>query len=92
MDTATAQTERGKQFMGNTAPENWMDTSKKDILEILEQNAKWWEHAAATCESTATRFPVGTKEEWQLMGAVYRERAEKLAQFINQLRQKGVGA
>jgi hypothetical protein len=92
MDTATAQTERGKQFMRNTARENWMDTSHKDVLEILEQNAKWWEHAAATCERTATCFPAGTKEEWQLMGAVYRERAEMVAQFINQLRQKGVGA
>lgn len=92
MHTGTAQTERGKQFMTNTAWENRMDTSSEDVLEILELNAKWWEHAAVTCESTATRFPAGTKEEWQLMGAVYRERADKVAQFINQLRQKGARA
>ncbi len=39
-----------------------------------------------TCEHTATRLPTGEKEGWQLMGAVYRERAEKHTRLVEQLR------
>jgi len=65
------------------------DTSDKGILEILEQNAKWWEQAAVTCENTAARLPSGEKEEVLLMSAVYRERAGMHTHLIEQLRGKG---
>jgi hypothetical protein len=65
-----------------------MDTSNENILEILEQNAKWWEQAAVTCERTASCAAPGKKEEWQLMAAVYQERAEKFTHVIETLRQK----
>ena len=65
-----------------------MDTSTQDILEILEDNVKWWEQAAVTCEHTAARLLTGEKEGWQLMGAVYRERAEKHTRLIEQLRRE----
>jgi hypothetical protein len=65
-----------------------MDSSNDDVLELLEQNASWWEQAALTCEQIAANHGLGTKEEWQLMGAVYRERAQRHAQIIDQLRQK----
>ena len=43
------------------------------------------------CERIAENPASGTKEEWQLMGAVYRERAQKHTQFINELRQRRTG-
>lgn len=89
MNSSAAEKNRGKQLMTVTAWDKPRTASHQDILEILEQNAKWWEHAARTCETTAVRDPAGSSEEWQLMGAVYRERAEKVAQFIAQLSKKG---
>jgi hypothetical protein len=68
-----------------------MDMSDEGILEILEQNAKWWEHAAATCENTAS-LASGQKEEWLLLCAVYRERADIHARLVEQLRRKSEGA
>jgi hypothetical protein len=68
------------------------DTSDKGILEILEQNAKWWEQAAAICENTAARLPSGEKEEVLLISAVYRERASIHERLIEQLRGMGNGA
>ena len=63
-----------------------MDTSNRDILEILQQNAAWWEHAAVACENIAPRLAAGEKEEWLLLCAVYRERAGIHARLIEQLR------
>ena len=64
-----------------------MDMAMREIFEILEENVRWWEHAAVTCEHTAARLLEGEKEGWQLMGAVYRERADKHARLIEQVRQ-----
>ena len=67
-----------------------MDSSTDPVFELLEQNASWWEQAALTCEHIAANHGLGTKEEWQLMGAVYRERAQKHAQILDQLRRNGI--
>lgn len=69
-----------------------MDASMQDVLEILEENVMWWEQAASTCERTGARLPTGEKEGWQLMGAVYRERAEKHARLVEQLRRQHIAA
>jgi hypothetical protein len=68
------------------------DMSNGDILEILEQNSKWWEHAAVACENLAPRLASGEKEEWLLLCAVYRERAGIHARLVEQLRCKSDGA
>lgn len=78
--------------MASATWEKRMNTSNEGILEILEQNAKWWEQAAVTCERTAAHLPSSEKEEWELMGAVYRERAGKHAHLIEELRKNGKGA
>jgi len=62
-----------------------MDTEGLDILEILEENMRWWEDAAARCERTAAGLPPGIKEEWFLMSAVYRERAHIHERLISEL-------
>ena len=74
----------------NLPSEKRMDSSTEAVFELLEQNASWWEQAALTCEHIATNRGFGSKEEWQLMGAVYRERAQKHAQMMEQLREKGI--
>ena len=87
--TGKAQSEQSRV---NVAREKRMDNSIQEILELLAENVKWWEQAALTCEHTATRSPTGEKEGWQLMGAVYRERAEKHTRLVEQFRQENAAA
>jgi len=93
MDTAAAtptETVRNSQSTVSSTWEKRMDSSIDPIFELLEQNASWWEQAALTCEHIAANHGLGTREEWQLMGAVYRERAQKHAQILDQLRRNGI--
>jgi hypothetical protein len=83
--------DRTKQSTVKAPWEKLMDTSNEGILEILEQNAKWWEQAAVTCEQTAANHATGKKEEWELLSAVYRERAGRHLQLIEELRKSGNG-
>jgi hypothetical protein len=89
--SATGKDQSGRS-LANATWEKRMDGSMQGILEILDENVKWWEQAAVTCEHTATRLPAGEKEGWQLMGAVYRERAEKHTRLVEQLRGDNNGA
>ena len=83
-------TQTGKIDSYSSTGEKLLDSSTDPVFELLEQNASWWEQAALTCEQIAANHGLGTKEEWQLMGAVYRERAQRHMQIIDQLRQKGI--
>jgi hypothetical protein len=88
MHMSTSAKDESKRSMANPAREKSVNTSMQDILEILEDNIKWWEQAAITCENTAARLPTGEKEGWQLMGAVYRERAGKHTRLVEQFRRE----
>jgi hypothetical protein len=93
MDSAAAtptETVRNSQSTVSSTWEKRMDSSTDPVFELIEQNASWWEQAALTCEHIAANHGLGTREEWQLMGAVYRERAQKHAQILDQLRRNGI--
>jgi hypothetical protein len=92
MQTSTTRKDQSEGSLTNATWEKSMDSSMQDILEILEDNVKWWEQAAVTCEHTAAQLPSGEKEGWQLMGAVYRERAEKHTRLVEQLRRENHAA
>jgi len=81
-------TSTAKMDNHSSTGEKHLDFSTDPIFELLEQNASWWEQAALTCEQIAANHGLGAKEEWQLMGAVYRERAQKHMQIIERMRQK----
>lgn len=87
-----AGTQTGKTDTHSSTREILLDSSTDPVFELLEQNASWWEQAALTCEQIAANHGLGTKEEWQLMGAVYRERAQRHMQIIDQLRQRGMSS
>jgi hypothetical protein len=93
MDSAAAtptETVRNNRSTVSATWEKRMNSSTDPVFELLEQNASWWEQAALTCEHIAANHGLGAKEEWQLMGAVYRERAQKHAQILDQLRRNGI--
>jgi hypothetical protein len=86
MRLAATVNDQGQKSVTTAPGEKRRDIAMQGILEILEENVKWWEQAAVTCEHTAARLPEGEKEGWQLMGAVYRERAEKHTRLVEQMR------
>jgi hypothetical protein len=92
MHVLTNGKDQSEQSLSNARSERSMDESMQNILEILEENVNWWEQAAVTCEHTAAHLPSGEKEGWQLMGAVYRERAEKHSRLVAQLRRDNKAA
>jgi hypothetical protein len=92
MHSATTANEQGQNSVTTAPWEKRMDMAMQEIFEILEENVRWWEQAAVTCEHTAARLLEGEKEGWQLMGAVYRERADKHARLVEQMRRDGNGA
>jgi hypothetical protein len=92
MHFSTTANDQGRKSVTTAPWEKRMDMAMQGILEILEENVKWWEQAAVTCEHTAARMPAGEKEGWQLMGAVYRERAEKHSRLIEQFRRENNSA
>ena len=87
---ASTKTVRSNQSTASSTWEKRMDSSTDSVFELIEQNASWWEQAALTCEQIAANHGLGTKEEWQLMGAVYRERAQKHTQILDELRRNGM--
>jgi hypothetical protein len=89
----TNGTGRKQLSMGGRPWEKLLDSSNQGVLEILENNAKWWEQAAFTCESAAAHLSSDREKElvWQLFGAVYRERAGINARLIEQSRRNGAG-
>ena len=65
-----------------------MKTSES-VLEMLEQNARWWKKAADHCESIAPHLvDPSKKQEFMLMSAVYQERADIHAQMVEKLRRE----
>ncbi|MGA8307309.1 MAG: hypothetical protein WB723_16675 [Candidatus Acidiferrales bacterium] len=87
---ALTKTVRSNQATASSTWEKRMDSSTDSVFELIEQNASWWEQAALTCEQIAANHGLGTEEEWQLMGAVYRERAQKHTQILDELRRNGM--
>jgi hypothetical protein len=55
-------------------------------LEILEQNAKWWEKAADHCETLVQHASDKNRQELTFMVAVYKERADIHARLAEQIR------
>jgi len=92
MQVSTAGKDQRERALTNGAWEKSMDSSIQEILGILEDNVKWWEQAAVTCEHAASHLPTGEKEGWLLMGAVYRERAQKHTRLVEQMRRENNAA
>lgn len=93
MDSTAETSTKTVQSNQSTVSSTWekrMDSSTDSVFELIEQNASWWEQAALTCEQIAANHGLGAKEEWQLMGAVYRERAQKHTQILDELRRNGM--
>jgi hypothetical protein len=52
-----------------------MEPTLKEILSLAESNAKWLDDAAHHFEHFAVQLHDVEKAQWQLLAAVYREKA-----------------
>jgi hypothetical protein len=59
----------------------------KEALSLAEGEAEWLHSAAQNFERLATRLREEEKAEWDLLAAVYRERAQSVQGFAEKVRQ-----
>jgi hypothetical protein len=53
-----------------------MDELLKEVLSLTESTATWIESAAEHFEQLAAKFHAEEKAKWELLAAVYREKAQ----------------
>ena len=58
----------------------------KEVLLLAESNAKWLEDAAKHFERVAVQFHDVEKVQWELLAAVYREKAQDVRCDIEKVR------
>jgi hypothetical protein len=59
----------------------------KEALSLAEGEAEWLHSAAQNFERLAARLREEEKAEWDLLAAVYRERAQSVQGFAEKVRQ-----
>jgi hypothetical protein len=63
----------------------------KEILSFVEGDARWWDEAAQHVEELASGVPPAEKAKWQLLAAVYRERAKAHTELVGGIRKRSGG-
>jgi hypothetical protein len=59
----------------------------KEVISLAEGDAKWLDEAARNFERFATKLKEEEKAEWDLLAAVYRERAQAIQDTAEKVRQ-----
>jgi hypothetical protein len=62
----------------------------KEVLSFVEGDVRWWDEAAQHVEELASGLPDAEKARWQLLVAVYHERARAHTELVARVR-KGSG-
>jgi hypothetical protein len=63
----------------------------KEVLSFVEGGVRWWDQAAQHVEELASRLPAVEKTKWQLLAAVYRERAQAHTELVGSVRKRSGG-
>jgi hypothetical protein len=64
-----------------------MEPTLKEILSLAESNAKWLDDAAHHFEHFAVQLHDVEKAQWQLLAAVYREKAQAIQSEAEKVRE-----
>jgi hypothetical protein len=64
-----------------------MNELLKEVLSLAESNATWLDNAAQHFEQFAAQFHEVEKAKWQLLAAVYRERAQAVQSVAGKARE-----
>jgi hypothetical protein len=64
-----------------------MEDLLKEAFSLAEADARWLDDAARYFEDYASQLSEGEKAKWQLLAAVYRERAQLSKSVAGKVRQ-----
>ena len=68
-----------------------MEELLKEVVSFVEGDVRWWEEAAQHAEELASNLPEAQKTKWQLLPAVYRERAQAPTKLVGGVRKRSGG-
>jgi hypothetical protein len=63
----------------------------KEILSFVEGDARWWDEAAQRVEELASGLSEAEQRKWQLLVAVYHERARAHTELVEGVRKNSGG-
>jgi hypothetical protein len=63
----------------------------KEVLSFVEGDVRWWDEAAQHVEDLASNLAEAEKSKWQLLVAVYHERARAYAELVGSIRKRFAG-
>ncbi|HXN26036.1 MAG TPA: hypothetical protein VN902_02875 [Candidatus Acidoferrales bacterium] len=64
-----------------------MSERLKEFLSLVESESKRLDEAARNFEQLAAKLKEEEKAEWDLLAAIYRERAQAIQSFAERMRQ-----
>jgi hypothetical protein len=68
-----------------------MEDVLKEVLTFVEGDARWWDEAAQHVEDLANNLPEIERPKWQLLVAVYHERANAHRELAEKTRLRSGG-
>jgi hypothetical protein len=63
----------------------------KDVLSFVEGDVRWWDEAAQHVEELASVLPESERTKWNLLAAVYHERAKAHTELVASVRKRAAG-
>ncbi|HWO32653.1 MAG TPA: hypothetical protein VNO32_27975 [Candidatus Acidoferrum sp.] len=68
-----------------------MDQLLNEVLSFVEGDVRWWDEAAQRVEELASGLPEAERAKWDLLAAVYRERAQAHTELAGSVRKRSGG-
>ena len=68
-----------------------MEKLLKEVLSFVEGDVRWWDEAAQHVEELASGLPAAERTKWDLLAAVYRERARAHTDLVGSVRKRAGG-
>jgi hypothetical protein len=63
----------------------------KEVLSFVEGDVRWWDEAAQHVEELASVLPESERTKWNLLVAVYHERARAHTELVASVRKRSAG-
>ena len=68
-----------------------MEELLKEVLSFVEGDVRWWGEAAQHVEELASVLPESERTKWNLLAAVYHERAKAHTELVASVRKRAAG-
>jgi hypothetical protein len=68
-----------------------MDQLLNEVLSFVEGDVRWWDEAAQHVEELTSGLSEAERTKWQLLVAVYHERARAHTELVGSIRKRSGG-